>query len=255
MAVPANAVIEVKVLGASFGQSVHNIMHYRVQDFAGDPVDNLIGWLTSFRTDFRAQILPLLTTDYAVLEYRASVVEGMLWDFSQLDENDDPFKAVMRFSDQAALTGHAVDDKGTDAPPSHPTSTAVTVQKVCGPFMSLGTDLVPPADPVQLAFEKRGRGGMRFGVIAEDTTQALNGNLLEGAYVTAWEAALGFLLNVTCAGPAIVADMCVVSTHKNGAQRVKPEGGLPTIAVANVSSVAVSSFVSTQTSRKQRGTA
>jgi len=240
-------IVEITVKGEASGQAIDNVFHYRAEDFVG--ARDLDSFLSNFRLDWEGPICDLLTTEYSVLSYEARILGGMIW-LTEAVPPSLPSRPAIRYKESVQQDGD-VDSVGTDAPPAHPTQTAVSIRKKCGPLYTWAVDVAQDEEPVLKALEKMVDGGCRLSSIAEDLSEAADQNRWTAAYVTAVGAAFDSIRVVSTGAAAQNMTMCVLSPVANKVQRTLPASGLPTLYVAEVTSFSVNPYVSSQNSRKQ----
>lgn len=238
MAVNAGNHVEITVLASASGQSIINVLNYRAGLTNAAP-HTLEDFLTEFRDEWRTGILPLLHESYVIQAYVGRVISSMVF-LPPIPPQGPNARPAIRYSEQFILQGAGASDTGDKITDAHPTFTAISAQKVCGPV----TD---PAGVV-LPAEKIIRGGIRLGPIVEADTEALEGNALTAAAAAAALAGLIVIQVVALGGDTM--NMEVLSFYKDLNHRVI--GPLPTFATATVSSFLVNPFISTQVTRKQR---
>jgi len=226
--------IQIDVRGELFGQACNNTFHYIIQTLSGE---GMIDAVTAFRTDWRANILPLLVVDYQVLKYIGAEISGFEFLHAAPDH-----RYGIRYIDSVELVGDTSDNGllDEDALPSY---AAVSATKKVGTI----TDF----DEVDLNLERRLRGGVRFSGLPLSALEPETPNKLEADVYAAWNTAVPLLKSITTAG--LLAAMEVISTTKNNAPRVLFDGPdrTPRPARGTVSSLVVSPFVSSQVSRKE----
>jgi len=250
MLITSWCLIEGAAHGVASGQTIDNSFFYRAPEFAGER--DLADWLENFAIAWR-NVLALVTTEYAVVEYEARILHNMLW----LEEPAPPLlpsRPAMRYR-ELVTRAPEVADAGQDDPPSHPTQTAVSISKQCGQTVTWADDVVLGGDPEVVPGEKLVRGSCRVSSIAEDKSKAASQNEWEGAFVTAFQTAIEEMLMVQTQGTAIECNMVVLSEFKDKAHRVHELSGLPTLLVAPVLTLSVDPIVKSQNSRKQKGSA
>jgi len=248
MAIKRYDIIELNVHGLASGQAIDNNFHYRIGDFVGEK--DLGAWMVNFSEVWQAEICPLLTSEYTVINYEAKILHNMIW-LDEETEEDPPGRPAIRYREIATLDG-GVADVGTDAPPSHATHTAISISKECGFPENWAIDVDPESTPETQLGEKLVRGGFRLSCIAEDLSEAASQNEWTAAYVTAVGNAVAELLNVPTDAPAEDVFMVVLSEMKNKKHRVLPVSGFPTLFVSYVTSLAVNPFVGSQDTRRQK---
>lgn len=237
MPLPPNSHVEITVLAAASGQAVINVLNYKAHS-GNAGVATLAQLAAAFREEWKDNICPELHESYEVQAYLCRTISGMVF-LPPIIPGSPTSRPALRYSEQVIVQGLAADVGGM-ATASHPTFTAVSIQKVCGPVTTPA--LVP------LTSEKLIKGGMRLGPIAEASTDTTEGNALSSAFATEVLDALNLISTLTAAGETF--NLEVLSFYKDSVHRV--DGALPTFARAGVTSFLVNPYASTQVTRKQR---
>jgi hypothetical protein len=248
MALVANDMVEVKVNGICEGQRITNIFHYWVYVFGAG--DTLLQFLTQFRTEWRANILPLISNDYSILTYEGKILSNVNRIVTaDYPESARPMKYRIRYRDQLALNGVPADDDGGDAGDNLPSFVAVGVRKVLG-----GGLRIPAAFGGGTSSGKLIKGSCRLGPINEDLTEPLAGNDLTPATITAFGTAME-VIRVYNFGGGSTAGMCVPSFIQDGNLWnfvALPGAPVYTWVFSTVESFTVNPKITSQVSRKER---
>src|ERR1700680_557728 len=128
-ALAANQVIRVQVRGIAYNQEDFNTYYYLVRNPVIPGPDSVFtsDVALAFRAAWRASILPLLTSDYLVLQYniariiQVNVVVGP------------PKRYVQVIDNQYMLPGDPVVAVGGTLPPSARLFDAMNVRRICQP--------------------------------------------------------------------------------------------------------------------------
>jgi len=220
------SIVEIVVAGKSnTGQEIVNVFHYR--DILAEPGTynnvSLQNLLSSFATVWRAQFLPLLNQDYAVVTFRGRALVGVITNTTpppatRFDVGEQ-FDLVALTTDRGAIVGEVM-----------PTFNAFAVQKL--------TDRAG----------RNFRGGFRLGTISEVD---VSGNTIPALTLTPLQAAAQLFvtaqLDAQFEGP--FWGLCVFS-RTLGLAAPPPFTDLRALS-AGVTGARASSFVSSQVSRKQ----
>jgi len=234
---------EVEVKATLLGEDCSNKLCYACGSGSGSLED----FLADFRTLWRAQILPLVSDQYVIEEYRVLQLEGVIWKSTAKPPIIPPVwpnvRPLLRFDDREALLGDPVDDIGDLTTAEFPSYVAVGAEKLCGPV----TDMVF----APLAYEKAVTGSIRFGGAVEAQTDDNSGNELNAAAITAWQGALDELVSLAFAsGGGTSMTMEVWSLVKDGAARAV--GMAPAMARAPVTSLLLNQNLTHQITRGPR---
>lgn len=221
--------VQISVRGQAQGQAIVNVLHYRPNTLNPNFGSTITQALTSFRSAWRAAVLPALVDDYQVSEYHGVLITGT--------EPDplNPNKRRLRLADTATLVGAGAPDTGGSAADPLPTYTAFTVRKLTG---------------------KAGRsnhGSARIGPLPETFTLNTNGNQLTIAALTAAQACADMIKTVL--GGMVAGDSLepVVFSRTN-MLRAPVALGDALAGMVTITDAAVNVFVGSQVSRKQRAT-
>lgn len=177
MSIRLNDVVQISVNAIQNGQRITNVLHYIPVGTVDPMITTLGGFLTAFRTGWRANILPIQTTTLFVQEYNGVVIRG-----TKPGPGDDPPK-VLDLGDEVTIVGDVVDDAGTAIGDTLPTTTTATFRKSSG-----------------LA-GRSNRGAVRLGGLLEFYTSPGEANTLTNAAITVLETPrLFFESNLTGVG-------------------------------------------------------
>lgn len=240
--VVGQSMLEINVLGSCSGQNAHSILHYWVGNPAGGNI-TLDEVLEEFATLWRLAVLPLVTTQYNVVSYRARNIAGIT--------GLTPSSVEWVYGSEDFLAGGA-GDFGLAAPPTLPTYVAATVRKLTSGGADTDYYPIPPTIP---PVERRFRGSLRIAGIPEGSTQSGDPNLLDGGVITGATPALQDLVNIIVAPPStftVTLDMLVASMTAGGVTRTGAAGA-PTAGYQFVDNLVINPYVGSQLSRKYTG--
>lgn len=220
-----NNVVEVTVVASADGQMIVNRFDYLILVATGPGTSTDL--LTTFRTRFRDEILPRLTSNYRVVRYEVRrIVAGFP---SALP----PIRYGRVYDiDYDQLVGVPVTDDGGVITAALPTFAAVTVRKI--------TNLLG----------RQRRGSTRLAPIPEADTE-VGGNLLLAASQTLWQSAADdFRLAIEWTG--LFNDLALLSlfSAKDFVTGGGPLGNVHPYTYRIVS-YKVNNYLGSQTSRKR----
>lgn len=240
----------IQIFGEMYGQAVINSFDY----YQSTGTESSLTILTAWQAIFRAEFIALLSDAYKVNQYEIKRLESIYPIFTP---NNVPqaFPSIAsqgpppapRWDSASAIAGSA-SDVGDVAGTCLPSFCAVNFRKVCDGFER--SDLVTP-----LPGEKKPRGSFRISGIPEAYTEDAAGNELTDAILASFVDA-GEAIREFDAGGAH-CHMLVTSFVKDKFYRSEPElVDAVTFyrnyyAVADVTSLVPSPYISSQVSRKQ----
>lgn len=220
-----NQVVEVVVVASADGQMIVNRFDYLIQVATGPGTSADL--LTTFRTRFRDEILPRLTSNYRVVRYEVRrVIAAFVTALPPLRYG----RVYDMQYDQ--LVGVPITDDGGVITAALPTFAAVTIRKI--------TNLLG----------RQRRGSTRLAPIPEADTEA-GGNLLLAASQTLWQSAADdFRLAIEWTG--LFNDLALLSLF-SAKDFVTGGGVLGTTHpfTYRVAEYKVNNYLGSQTSRKR----
>jgi hypothetical protein len=236
-------VIQTRVVGVAAGQAVINVFSHFVRNTVSGTVISIEEFQESFITIWQG-VCDVLSAAYAVTLYQSGRYSALLGPAAAPRTR---FNAVVQTAGVGA-------DVGGVAGAWLPTYATVNARKNTeGPQTTV--PMFGAFTPTTIAAEKSFKGFTRLSPIVEADTQAAQGNTLEAASRTAFDAALEELVDFPVVGLAAVVgvQLCIVSTLLDGAARPGAgAGGLPLVAAYQpVASYTVATLLGSQTTRKQ----
>lgn len=224
--------VQLVVHGQAAGQAIKNVFHYVSEEITPDPLDVTIEELVStFRTAWRAAVLPLLCNNYFASAYSGVVIEGTV----VLEHPDETEYTALKLGDVSTLDGEVGEDEGGSADASLPTEVALTIQKKTG---------------------KAGRenhGSTRFAPIGATSLSTVNRNQWSAGTLAAFSAAQAFIQgNLT--PPGFAGDFVPVVFHRTRLLNAAPPIDGTVNYRTRITGTIVNLWVGSQVSRKQRAT-
>lgn len=233
--------VEVEVRGRAQGQTILNILHYRVINLEGavESTDALVAvnalWLAEF--------IPLLHTAYTHQTTFIRTVEDLV-----LGVEGDP-RLVYGFVDERPPSPIPGGGDGSDGLPTY-----VTVNAYKRSAGTLTTDYHPRVPSPVIPTEKLYKGRVGVGSLGEGVTAPAGGNELTALARTNFQDAVDTLTEIAVdVSPGNRCDLAlqILSMFRNGAVR-PAAGGLRTMAFQLADSILVQPNVGTQNSRKAK---
>lgn len=231
---------EVGIQAKCLGEDCFNTLHYT----CGAGTGTLGGFLSAFRTLWRAQIIPLVTEQYVVQNYVVRQFGAVVWKSAVIPPVIPPawpnVTPLIRYSDNAVLAGDPVLDAGDVTTTEMASLMAVGCYKACHASTEVDFTVLP--------YGKLLKGFIRFGGIPEASSDDGDGNSLNAGAEAAWQSAANALR-----APVLDSNnfsMEVWSLFEDRVPRVA--AGLPMMARATVSSLAIASVLTSQVTRKPR---
>jgi hypothetical protein len=233
MSISVGHVVEVVVHGKANGQAIINVFHFKPNvpwDVGEEGSATVDGFLSNFVSYYRAQIRPLLSASYQVQKYSAVRIDQI----DQFSRPDLTTYMGFHFGPYVELPGTIADDTGG--------------------IDNTGSIALPTFNAVSVALftenrSRSGRGGKRFGPIAEAHTVD---DQLSGAKREAWQDAIDILVATPIDASPGVADgnleWCVFSRTR----ALKPANalGTPSAFASVIKRATVNPYLSHQSSRK-----
>jgi len=249
MAIANGSFLRWTVKCEQYLQEVSNSIDYRLAVGNDLPLEECC---EDLRSIWRTWVLGRQHSDLHVVEYKLQVYGGPS---DYLPEDAEKRRIRHNFTDEFIRPG--LGDGGALGGTPLPTFVAVTARKITTglPRRLLYTgDITSPN-----ALDSRFRGGIRFGAITETQTKDAQGNELATVtgsnWLNSWQSSVDILKQLAMqegvVGQAYRLDMQVRSDYATG-NNIRGLEGASSILFREVSSIAVSKFVGSQTSRKQR---